>query len=519
VTRAHFKTHYNRGTKLANRHKFSDAILAFETALVAKPNDVDTIFQLGNVSKAMHFYDIAIKWYDIALQLHPSSTEIAFNRALALQLTGRNQDALNAYSILAPSMPDHPMLWNNLGTLYQQMSMTVEAIKALEKAVALKPNYGEAWNNLGLSYFVARAAPEYAAKWLGAFKKAEKQHRGEPGFHVNRATCHFWSGHYNEGWADYEHRHHPKLKQSVIYNHKIPWWKGEDLTGKTLLIGEEQGIGDQITFTSALAEIAATAHKVILEVNPKIVELMQRNFPSVCITAPKSETIDMKRHHHYDWLDTPVDYFAPQGSAFFHTRPSLDAFPCQPSFLKADPAQARHWRERLKALGSKRKVGLSWRGAHSDGGRQGAYFDLKSIAPFLEKMTDFQFINLQYGDCSDEISACKPRADGTDILTSFDDLDLFDDIEGTCALIDSLDFVISVRNSQACFAGALGKRVISYYGSFFQFGRKYTDPVYPNMLTVYPHADELPISEQFEAALLDFDGTYKLYSERSGELK
>ncbi|MFC3053747.1 tetratricopeptide repeat protein [Kordiimonas pumila] len=510
MARADFKKFYNRGRQLAQKNRFSDAIAAFETALEVKPGDPDTIFQLGNMSKAMHFYDMAIKWYDVASSLKPDSIEIAFNRAHALQLTGRNNEALQAYADVAPLMHSDPMLWNNLGTLYQQMSLTADAIDALERAVSLKPAYYDAWNNLGLSYFIARTVPRHAGKWTEAFEKAERGYAKDPHFHVNRATCYFWDGYYSKGWADYAFRHDPKIKSSVKYDHTIPWWKGEDLTGKTILIGEEQGIGDQITFISAVADIAATAKKVIVEVNPKIISLVQRSLPNVDVIKAKAETIDLKRHHAYDWLTEPVDFFAPLGDAFYYSKPSLDTFRAKKPFLIADPALKKNWAERLLKLNTKPKVGISWRSSKMTGERQGGYFDLEMLLPFLEKMSDFQFVNIQYGDCTDELAAMPKRADGTDLIISYADLDLFDDIEGTAALIESLDFVISVRNTQACFAGGLGKKTITYHGSFMQFGRHYTDPVYPYLLATYPHENELPILTQLENALCHFDTTYHL---------
>lgn len=508
MTRAEFQKCFNKGRRLAGKRRFSEAIQYFEAALQFQPTNVDTIFQLGNVSKAMGLYDVAIKWYDIASQLKPDSIEIAFNRGNALQLAGREQEALDTFLGLAPLMENDPILWNSLGSLYQQMSQTTNAMKALEKAVELKPNYFEAWNNLALTYFVGRSVPKLKDKWIGAFKKAERGYVKDPHFFLNRATCHFWSGHYEEGWADYAHRHHPLIKASVNYQHKIQRWKGEDLSGKTILIGEEQGIGDQITFASAIADIAKTAHRVILEANPKIVALLQNSFPNISVVAPDAETIDLKRHHSYEWLTEPVDYFAPLGDAFYYCRPSKAALENSSAFLKADPVLSNKWVQRLADMGPKPKVGISWRSSNMAADRQGGYLTLDALTPLLTEMSGFQFINIQYGDCAEELAALPPSETDTPLVANFEDLDLFDDIDGTAALIDNLDFVLSVRNTQACLAGALGKKTMTYHGSFLQFGRTYTDPIFPELLTMLPHDDELPILEQFRNALLDFEQCY-----------
>lgn len=509
MTQADFQKLFNKGRRLAGKRRFSEAIQYFERALQLDPNSVDTIFQLGNVSKAMGLFDVAIKWYDIAHQVRPDSIEISFNRANALQMAGRENEALEAFAAVAPYMPNDEKLWNSVGLLFQQMAQTVDAIDALEKAVALKPNYYEAWNNLGLSYFVGRYAPVYAGKWEPAFKKAERGFRNNPQFHVNRATCHFWSGNYEEGWRDYSYRHSAEFKSSVVHHHKLPWWKGEDLSDKTILIGEEQGIGDQVTFASAVNYLNQVAKRVILEVNPKLVSLFQRSFPNVRVVAPAAETIDLKRHHHYEWLDEPVDYFTPIGDAFYYSR-AIENNQLATPFLKPDSAVRDKWRERLSSLGAKPKVGISWRSSNMGASRKEGYLTLETLAPFLQEMQQFQFINIQYGDCAEELSALPSAADGSPLVTSFDDLDLFDDIDGTAAMMSELNFVLSVRNTQACLAGALGKKTITYYGSFLQFGRVYTDPVFPTILTTLPHEHELPITEQFRNGLVDFEHWHKV---------
>lgn len=508
MTRAEFKKHYNRGRQLALKRHFDEAISEFEQALKLKPTDLDTIFQLGNVSRAMGLFDLSVKWYDVALQMAPGSVEIIFNRALALQNLGNNQAALEAYQAVAKPLENNPIFWNNLGILWQQMSETVKAIEALEKAVSLKPNYFEAWNNLGLSYFVARSAPNMADKWQPAFAKAETHYRKDPSFFVNRSTCHFGHGNYEEGWADYAHRHDPKLPSSVEYHHSFPRWKGEDLQGKTLLVVEEQGIGDQITFLSALQDLSDTGAKLILEISHKLVPTIQRNFPEVRVVAADRRTINLKRHHHYEWLDEPVDYAIPLGDAFYMMRPSLHGFPVRRSFLTADEERRKKWEDRLSRLNTKPKIGISWRSSKMTGSRQGAYMDMELLSSWLPGADAYQFINLQYGDCEEELAQLAARSDGSQPIIAFDDIDLFDDIEDTCALIASLDSVLSVRNSQACLAGALGVNTISFRGSHFLFGHDRLDPVYSTLLNVYPRPYDPPLFDQFEAALSDFEAAY-----------
>jgi hypothetical protein len=63
---------------------------------------------------------------------------------------------------------------------------------------------------------------------------------------------------------------------------------------------------------------------------------------------------------------------------------------------------------------------------------------------FAFKNLDFIFVNLQYGDVSEEITNLKANH-GIDVL-EIPDLDLFNDIDGLAALISACDCVISIDN-------------------------------------------------------------------------
>lgn len=517
MSRADFKKHYNRGRQLAQKGHFHDAIDAYQAALSLKPTDVNTVFQLGNVSKAMHLYDVAIKWYDVALSLAPSKTEIAFNRAIALAAAGRNDDALRAYQLIEHQMTKDAMFWNSLGTLYLQMGLLQNAIEALEQAVTIKPGYAEAWHNLAIGYFDSRRLKDYDKKWEKAFAKAERQLRGDPSFHVTRGTSRLAVGDYERGWQDYAYRHKPSSKcLSVVYDHTVPWWKGERLAGKTILIGEEQGIGDQITFLSALPDLIEQARHVILEVNAKLAQTFARNYPSISVITADAETKDLKRFHRYTNLPRQPDFFTPLGDMFHTLRPSLADFKGNTNddkpILTACPVHYKKWSDRLSGI-KKKKIGVSWRSQKITGARQAYYMDFQMLVPWMQKYPDVQFVNLQYGDCTEELDFLKKDVATKDLLLNFPDLDLFDDIEGTLGLIANLDMVFSVRNSQASFAGALGIPTLAYYESFFQFGRKYTDPVFQNTLAVHPQDGDGAVLQQLDQAISSFEEAYNHYKE------
>ncbi len=99
------------------------------------------------------------------------------------------------------------------------------------------------------------------------------------------------------------------------------------------------------------------------------------------------------------------------------------------------------------------KVGISWYS-------KGSPVALKKSRPLSEwrpilSLTGPLFVNLQYGDSEEEFEAAC-RTHGAEGYCD-PELDRKDDLEGLCALMDSLDLVITVSNVTAHFAAALGK--------------------------------------------------------------
>ena len=91
---------------------------------------------------------------------------------------------------------------------------------------------------------------------------------------------------------------------------------------------------------------------------------------------------------------------------------------------------------------SKKIVGLSWNTksiATQASSRKNQ--TRKSFLPL--KNLDLKFINLQYGDVSEEISNLKLNH-GIDVI-EIPDLDLFNDIDGLAATIAACDYVISIH--------------------------------------------------------------------------
>jgi ADP-heptose:LPS heptosyltransferase len=81
---------------------------------------------------------------------------------------------------------------------------------------------------------------------------------------------------------------------------------------------------------------------------------------------------------------------------------------------------------------------------------------LKALVGALQGVEGARFLNLQYGEVSEEIRALREET-GVEVLTH-PGIDNREDLEGLAGLIEGCDLVVSVGNATAHLSGALGQK-------------------------------------------------------------
>ena len=184
------------------------------------------------------------------------------------------------------------------------------------------------------------------------------------------------------------------------------------------------------------------ASRVALAVEPRLVPLFKRSFPQLEVYP-----LDMS---------LPVDRFEAQialGSLGRFLRRRLSDFPpTGPHLLKADEAQSQDLRRKV-GEGKRRICGLSWRSKNEKVGRVRSV-SLEALLPILS-LPDITWVDLQYDDTRAERTAL--AAEYGLNLRKLDEIDNFRDIDGLAALIDACDLVVTIDNTTAHLAAALGK--------------------------------------------------------------
>ncbi len=164
----------------------------------------------------------------------------------------------------------------------------------------------------------------------------------------NKSVLLLLMGRFAEGWRLYEWR---KIKANPIAARDYPqtlWLGDADITGKTILLTEEQGLGDTIQFCRYAALVAQRGARVIMEVPPQLTRLAASlpGVAQVVETGRPLPAFDL----HCPLLSLPLAF-----------KTELATIPAAIPYLKADPDQSKIWEDRLGTK-TKLRVGLVWSG-------------------------------------------------------------------------------------------------------------------------------------------------------------
>jgi tetratricopeptide (TPR) repeat protein len=258
-------------------------------------------------------------------------------------------------------------------------------------------------------------------------------------------------GNLEKGWLAFEWRN--TVGSLGPFTDKV--WNGESLSGQTVLVWGEQGIGDQIMFSTCLQDIIENAEHVIIGIDERLVKLFQRSFPKAAVHGVARYTASGKIHvQDFKWLEShpPVDFFILQGSLARIFRPSIKSFPSISNRLIGAPERLEYWGRKLAKLGPGKKIGISWR-SHIVERQSKSYPELPLWQPLFE-IKDAHFICMQAGVTAEEVQMIKENF-GVNII-SFSEIDLTEDLDDMAALCGSLDSVVTTMVALQWLAAAIG---------------------------------------------------------------
>jgi tetratricopeptide (TPR) repeat protein len=385
---------------LFEQGKFNDARCVLADGVARHPASAPMHYYLGNIYYALNLLDLAVS---------------SFNRALAI-------------------LPEQPEMLANLGLALLKQENLEASIAALQKAVHFNPNDLDVFNNLGNAFLKKNTLKEAMASYESGLAINPRSER----LRYNKSLLSLLLGEFSSAWKDYECRW-TQIEEGPRHNFSQPLWLNDaDISGKTILLHAEQGIGDTLQFIRYVEQVASLAAKVYLEVHVPLQSLTAQLSGIANVLAMGDPLPDF-------------DFHCPLASLPLAFDTGFDNIPSKFPYLAASPERIAYWANRLPETKSPR-IGLVWAGGtfFKNDHHRSIAFDLFSLIATTENLCFFSLQrDLRPGDESSlNMASCISQL-GPELS----------DFSETAAVVANLDLIITVDTAVAHLAGAMGKPV------------------------------------------------------------
>ncbi len=437
-----------RGEQHLDQQAFEDAAHAYHQALLLAPENRyarfwlgESLFHLGRYADTVAVLTDLDVGNDTALAL-----ECALTLGRALQRTG---SAALAEVTLLQAFVAHPhseAAAYNLAVFYEQENQPAQALQFLEPSVQRFPQSARLHYNLGANC----AACGLTEAAVQAFEQTLRIDPVHLQAHQNLALIHLRQGQLQTGWMHYAWRfnRHQMEGAPAQWTPRTPQLPA-DLTGVTVALRGEQGLGDEMFFLRYLPQLKARRATVVYQpCNTKLLPLLalwQVQGLIDYVLAPDSQAEEGALALLIG--DLPL---------------ALGALDYPPSLrLTANQAAVQSWRQRYPLLARERpRVGLTWRAgmaqpqADARGNRWlSKEVSLPALIALLEPL-DVDVVILQRKPAPDELAWVQAQLGPKRCL----DASGFDhDLTELLALLSTLDSLLGVSNTNVHLMAALGK--------------------------------------------------------------
>jgi thioredoxin-like negative regulator of GroEL len=381
--------------------RLSEAERIYRQALAIQPDNADCLHLLGMVAFQSGKHAEAAELIHKAILIHRTAASYHSNLGNVLQAQGRLDEAEACYRKALDLKPEQAEVYLNLGHILKAQGNVDSALACYRQSLSLKPELAE-----------ARVAESTALLLKGDFA----------------------------GWKQFESRWNTQDYDTPPRAYPQPLWHGERLSGRLLIWGE-QGVGDEIMFAGLVPDVVRAGGLCVLDCDPRLKPLFARSFPGVEVISG----YDPAR-------DTELDIAAhlPSGSLPGLFRTSAESFACTTSpYLVADAMKRERFRSSYDD--GRPLVGLAWYTRNRRSGPSRS-IDLKLFAN-LFSIPNLRWVSLQYGN--HDLLRGEADAAGAPLYIE-PEVDQFSDIDSFAAQVSAMDLVITIDNSTAHLAAALG---------------------------------------------------------------
>ena len=183
---------------------------------------------------------------------------------------------------------------------------------------------------------------------------------------------------FEEGWKYYEYRN----SKLVDFFKETKEWNGEKIDNHSIVVFNEQGLGDSIQFSKYLIPLTKIANKVSFVVQDNISNLLKKDINNLSI-----ETIETSKDKKYDFkiaLGSLIKFFY------------KEKFKTNENLIQSDKDKDTKWKSKIS--NSKLNVGLAWSGSFNGPNEPYRSIPLNSLKKILSLNANFYCLQNEIWD-------------------------------------------------------------------------------------------------------------------------
>ncbi len=277
------------------------------------------IFQIGSANELNKNYDEAIKYYEIYINTDGSDKKRGFNNIGNIYLRkGKPKTSVKYFSKALELDSNNKILINNILLCYLSLRDESKAEEFFKKAETIDSNYTEFLhnkaeflilknqlqkaekileNNKGITKFLITLIRLYfnsgqSDKGNELLNQSREILKNNSDFYNYLGLRYLYEGNFDEGWKYYEFR---KSKLSNFFK-DISEWDGTNIKDKSIVVYNEQGLGDSIQFSKYLLPLSNVSNKITFVVQENIKNLFKevKNINIKTYDQCKNQKFDFK---------------------------------------------------------------------------------------------------------------------------------------------------------------------------------------------------------------------------------
>ena len=440
INKNHYEAQRDLGYIEYTKNNINVAQTILEKVVNGKNNDPFALNVLGLVFLKNELIDKAKKLFDRAINVDPKYID-SYNNLGNVYFNLEDLDKAFIFFKKAYKInKKFSKTLINIGNCLSLKDKNLFAIKAYEKALINEPKNNEIFSNISIAY--ARNRDFYNAKkyYDKVINKAIN-----PSLNLSLSYLYLYKNQFDKAWKLFESRKETskflKSKNKLIIN-QASIAKEETILNKKILVLREQGIGEEILFSSIYKELINLNKNISIETDKRLINIFERSFECNLFVPDGYYSKNKEMLKKFDsiiFAGSLCSYFRKNKSNFLNKPYLIEDFN-KTAEIKKDPVFKKN----------DLKIGLSWKSVVSIYGKLKS-LNLSDFKSLIKK--NRQFINLQYGNVDEEI---KQKVNQDFNIYSFEKIDLFNDLEFLMSILKNLDVFVTVSNSTAHLASAMG---------------------------------------------------------------